>query len=99
MKIRSVKFVHVCYLLIVQCSFNIVSFPICLLSCKIQPQCDLNIMINILLMCGIFYQLPRSMYCLAVYYVTDVMLYCAWSSFLDLRQAHYRYNNLNQNYY
>ena len=80
MKIRSVKFVHVCYLFIVQCSFNIVSFPICSLSCKIQPQCELNIMINILLMCGIFYQLvitsvlsnamllPRSMYCLAVYY-------------------------------
>ena len=62
-------------------------------------------------MFGIFYQLvitsvlsnamllPRSMYCLAVYYVTDVMLYCAWSSFLELGQAHYRYNNLNQNDY
>ena len=35
--------------------------------------------------------LARSMYCSAIY-ETDVKLYCAWSSFLEVGQAHYRYN-------
>ena len=35
--------------------------------------------------------LARSVYCLPIY-ETDVKLYCAWSSFLELVQAHCRYN-------
>ena len=38
--------------------------------------------------------LPRScflcMHFLAMYYESDVKLYCAWSSFLELAQAHYK---------
>ena len=34
------------------------------------------------------------MYFLAMYYASGVMLCCAWSSFVEPGQAHYKYNLL-----
>ena len=39
----------------------------------------------------LYYLDPVFMHVLAMYHETDVVLYCAWGSFLELGQAHYKF--------
>ena len=80
------------------CSFTIVMFHVCLLSCKMHLH--YYYIYTLLLMYSIFHifliifvlpdatVLSRSyflhMYFLSMYYESDVMLYCAGSSFLEM---------------
>ena len=73
--------VYVCQYVLFVCIY-ICECVLCICVCVCMHVCVINFF---------FF---KCMYFLAMYFESDVILYCAWSSFLELGQVHYKSNLL-----